>query len=149
MGPKRWKSGRGPLGGFDGIWDPNADKNARLIMWGAGDRKRRTVTHSPWRIREGGAGGHLCGLDSPSSSAPGDPAGTDRPWVATGGHTVTGHLECLQGWASKQDGPTQHACVLSCFSRVQLCNPMDCSPPSSSVHVKKVDLLNLFFRNYP
>ena len=25
-------------------------------------------------------------------------------------------------------------CVLSCFSRVQLCNPTDCSPPVSSVH---------------
>ena len=26
------------------------------------------------------------------------------------------------------------ACMLSCFSRVQLCDPMDCSPPGSSVH---------------
>ena len=43
--------------------DPNADKNARLIMSGAGDRKRRTVqvTHSPWRIRKGRARGHMCG----------------------------------------------------------------------------------------
>ena len=27
-----------------------------------------------------------------------------------------------------------HACMLSRVSRVQLCNPMDCSPPGSSVH---------------
>ena len=26
------------------------------------------------------------------------------------------------------------ACVLSCFSRVRLCDPMECSPPGSSVH---------------
>ena len=26
------------------------------------------------------------------------------------------------------------ACVLSCFSPIQLCNLMDCSPPGSSVH---------------
>ena len=26
------------------------------------------------------------------------------------------------------------ACVLSHFSHVRLCNPMDCSPPGSSVH---------------
>ena len=26
------------------------------------------------------------------------------------------------------------ACVLSCFCRVQLCDPMDCSPPGPSVH---------------
>ena len=25
-------------------------------------------------------------------------------------------------------------CVFSCFSRVRLCNPKDCSPPGSSVH---------------
>ena len=25
-------------------------------------------------------------------------------------------------------------CVISCFSSIQLCNPMDCSPPGSSVH---------------
>ena len=25
-------------------------------------------------------------------------------------------------------------CVLSCFSHVQLCSPMDCGPPGSSVH---------------
>ena len=29
---------------------------------------------------------------------------------------------------------TLHACVLSRFSRGQLCDPMDCSPPGSSVH---------------
>ena len=29
----------------------------------------------------------------------------------------------------------QHVfCMLSCFSHVQLCNPIDCSPPDSSVH---------------
>ena len=28
----------------------------------------------------------------------------------------------------------QIVCVLSCFSHVWLCNPMDCSPPDSSVH---------------
>ena len=28
---------------------------------------------------------------------------------------------------------TVHACVLSCFSRVRLCDFMDCSPPGSSV----------------
>ena len=27
-----------------------------------------------------------------------------------------------------------YACVLSCFSHVRLCDPMDCSLPSSSVH---------------
>ena len=27
-----------------------------------------------------------------------------------------------------------HACTPSCSSRVQLCDPMDCSPPGSSVH---------------
>ena len=27
-----------------------------------------------------------------------------------------------------------HACMLSCFSLVWLCGPMDCSPPASSVH---------------
>ena len=27
-----------------------------------------------------------------------------------------------------------HACMLSHFTRVQLCNPMDCSPPGSFVH---------------
>ena len=27
-----------------------------------------------------------------------------------------------------------HACILSCFSRVWLCDPIDCSPPGSSVH---------------
>ena len=27
-----------------------------------------------------------------------------------------------------------HACMLSCFSHVQLCEPLDCSPPGSSVH---------------
>ena len=26
------------------------------------------------------------------------------------------------------------ACMPSCFSRVRLCNPVDCSPPDSSVH---------------
>ena len=26
------------------------------------------------------------------------------------------------------------ACVLNRFSRVRLCNPVDCSPPGSSVH---------------
>ena len=31
---------------------------------------------------------------------------------------------------------TLSVCVLSCISRVQLfCDPMDCSPPGSSVHV--------------
>ena len=25
-------------------------------------------------------------------------------------------------------------CMLGCFNRVQLCDPMDCSPPGSSVH---------------
>ena len=29
---------------------------------------------------------------------------------------------------------TLHACVLSRFSRGRLCDPMDCSPPGSSVH---------------
>ena len=27
-----------------------------------------------------------------------------------------------------------HVCMLSCFSHVQLCDPMDCSSPGSSVH---------------
>ena len=27
-----------------------------------------------------------------------------------------------------------HVCNLRCFSCVQLCNPMDCSPPDSFVH---------------
>ena len=37
---------------------------------------------------------------------------------------------------SNPTSPTlsMHACMLSCFSHVQLCNPMDCSPLSSSVH---------------
>ena len=26
------------------------------------------------------------------------------------------------------------ACMLSCFSHVRLCSPMDCNPPGSSVH---------------
>ena len=34
-------------------------------------------------------------------------------------------LICLKG---------QHWCVLSHFGHIQLCNPVDCSPPDSSVH---------------
>ena len=30
--------------------------------------------------------------------------------------------------------PSRGECWLSCFSRVPLCSPMDCSPPGSSVH---------------
>ena len=29
---------------------------------------------------------------------------------------------------------SMRVCILNCFSRVRLCNPMNCSPPSSSVH---------------
>ena len=35
---------------------------------------------------------------------------------------------------TEQQGYTGSACRLSCFSCVQLYDPMDCSPPSSSVH---------------
>ena len=35
---------------------------------------------------------------------------------------------CVSGF-----GIRVHACVLSCFSQVRLCNLMDCSPPGSSV----------------
>ena len=37
----------------------------------------------------------------------------------------------IQDW---QQRSSLRACVLSCFSCVWLCNPMDCSPPNSSVH---------------
>ena len=33
-----------------------------------------------------------------------------------------------------------HACVLSCFSHVQLCDPVDCSPPGSYVHGKNTGM---------
>ena len=43
------------------------------------------------------------------------------------------------GWVmlpsgSNHDPSPKFTCVLSHFLHVQLCNPMDCSPPDSSVH---------------
>ena len=40
----------------------------------------------------------------------------------------------LQGEKARGRGAiVSMLCVLSHFSRVQLCNPMDCSPPGSSI----------------
>ena len=44
-------------------------------------------------------------------------------------------LRCLQGQPSHFiDEGRLRACILSCFSRVQLCDPIDHSPPGSSVY---------------
>ena len=37
-------------------------------------------------------------------------------------------------WSEESGGLHIHACVLSHFSRVRLCDPIDCSLPGSSVH---------------
>ena len=36
-------------------------------------------------------------------------------------------------WSGLPFPSPRHACMLSCFSHVQLCDPMDSSPPASSV----------------
>ena len=41
---------------------------------------------------------------------------------------------CSPSWALSRQRGHVCACVLSRFSWVPLCNPMDCSPPGSSVH---------------
>ena len=41
------------------------------------------------------------------------------------------HRECKN---NPTRSPYLHACVLSCFSCVRLCDSMDCSSPGSSVH---------------
>ena len=53
--------------------------------------------------------------------------GTTEP--ANGRHGIR-----IQLCAAPEDRLQATACVLSRFSRVQLCDPMDCSPPGSSVH---------------
>ena len=37
-------------------------------------------------------------------------------------------------WLSSSSSSSVPACMLSCFGHLQLCDPMDCSPPGSSVH---------------
>ena len=44
-------------------------------------------------------------------------------------YTLSTYLSC--NWKFV---PFDHACVLSCFSNIQLCDPVDCSLPGSSVH---------------
>ena len=52
---------------------------------------------------------------------------------------------CLQGFVSGPGAHTKytqlhqffHSCVPSCFSQVRFCDPMDCSPPDSSVGVSR------------
>ena len=59
--------------------------------------------------------------------------------------TLTTGVKCLLGRFIRDSRPRVewwlwtrplpvHACVLSCFSHVWLCSPMDCSPPGSSCH---------------
>ena len=45
-------------------------------------------------------------------------------------------LKFFDSWISGTSSEIFYVCVcvISCFSRVQLFNPMDCSPPGSSVH---------------
>ena len=43
-------------------------------------------------------------------------------------------FQALRPVLSAQHPLYPRACVLSCFSRVRLCDPMDCSSPGSSVH---------------
>ena len=37
-------------------------------------------------------------------------------------------------WTARSNQSTLKEIMLSCFSHVWLCNPMDCSPPGASVH---------------
>ena len=48
------------------------------------------------------------------------------------GTTAICHARCLL--LSTYVAENERACVLNHFSRVQLYDPMDCSPPGSSVH---------------
>ena len=70
------------------------------------------------------------------------------PSVAEGYHIGPGKSTTLPSWQKAPLSSTELeqgsvisdvseqvcACLLSCFSRVQICDPMDCSRPGSSVH---------------
>ena len=75
---------------------------------------------------------------SQKRSSPRDSGHRKQRPLHTGFSTwVSYQLQALLGsWektVTSGKGKEEFACVLSCFNRVQLCNPMDSSPPSSSV----------------
>ena len=45
-----------------------------------------------------------------------------------------GDNKALLSFAYEPAWDDLHTCMLSRFSHVQLCNPVDCSPPGSSVY---------------
>ena len=56
------------------------------------------------------------------------------PWTVAFQAPLSTGFSRQEHWSGLPFPSPVHACMLSSFSHVRLCNPMDSSPPSSSVH---------------